>query len=860
MLLVALFVSGTVYPNAQELDEKAMFEAAVKALQDGFFRRAEQDFSEFVRHFPQSEHATDAGMLELHARAEALLNEDAYLEASGIFELISKKYASSPRARDAVFGYAWCQFKLGESRKAFERLIQPDVRLLKSEEGNLGDARMVRGLLLLAEVALATQETAIGEAALKRALGVALPPALTWQRQFLTVRYQLLKGEVEVASQSASNLLSLARMLPGSRSVAESAFLQADVFLRQSNVVEALGALELNLATNFPSAQRRTAMLRTTDLLKTAFKPEDALQRLGTLLKAFAGDTVLDVAQMAVGELLMRRFYSLAVEARAADGTNILVQARSHLSLLVLQGARTDFLGQAYFCLGWSWWEENLLVPSVDRARGAGTNFELAARNLPRSTEQMVARFKLADTLMLSSDYSGAVSNYARLLADYPEWAESKHAPHDQVLYQMARAWVGLRDLGRARAVSKQLTERFPKSGFGERCLLLVAQEMNRQSPAVEAREVFDQLIRTFPGSGVLPEARLGVAHSFEREERWADAVREYASWLSAYTNHASVPFAEYHRASANSRTDASSNSFYLFTNFLARFPNHELAPLAQNWVGDYFYEKGDFVPAEESYVRLYSNTNWAALGSLDVLYRARLMAARSSIMRQGYKQAKDQLTTLINLLNSQTNAPPNVIDEAWFLLGDTIRTEPEPGRSAEDMQESINAFKRISDTSDLAPRAWGAIAGCHLALAVGPGGVINTNRYHDALAFFQKSLVAPNSDIETRSLADYGIGTVLLGISEVVVEARDRNRLQEEALGRFLRVFYQKNRLPGETPIPYLLEQCGIKAVETAQVLGRMNEAANVTRRLMDLFPPLKPKFQARLEALEQQQAENKK
>ncbi len=841
---------------AQQVSEKALFNAAISALQDGFYRKAERDFSEFIRQFPNSEHLADASLLRMHAHAEALLNEEAYAEASGVFESISRKYPGSTRSLDAVIGYAWAQFKLGEARKAFDRLIQPDAGLLKPGSNTTVDAGKARGFLLLAEAALGLNETKTGEDALERVAGVSLSPALTWQRQLLAVRYQLLKGDLQSASQSASNLVVLARALPDAKNLAESAFLQANVLLQRSNHVEALGALELNLSTNTPPLHRRTAMKRIVDLLKTSFKPEESLAKLSGLLKNHPGDPLSEVTRMALGEVLMRLFYALPAEARGTEGTNLLAQARAHLSLLVLQGPKTDFLGPAHYQLGWGWWEENLIYSRPDRVRGAETNFDLAIRLLPRGTEQSVARFKLGDTLLLSSNYIGAASNYTRLMVDYPELADSKSVPLDQVLYQLARAWVGLRDLGRAREVSKQLTQRFPKSGFGERSLLLVAQEMNRQGPAAEARELFDQLIKNYPDSGSMPEARLGVAQSFEREEKWMEAAREYASWLSVYTNHPFVPFAEFHRASAVSRTDDGSNSFQMFTNFLARYPNDRLAPLAQNWVGDYFFEKGDFVPAEESYQRLYSNTNWIAQGSLDILYRARIMAARASFMRQAYKQAKEQLTTLINLLNdsNQTNRPPNVLEEAWLLLGEVLRTEPEPGRSAEDMQQAINAFSRIPETSDLAPQAWLAIAGCHLALAGGDGSIVNTNRYHYALASFQKAIVASNADIETRSQADYGLGAALLGLSEQVPEGRDRTRLQDEALGHFLRVFYQKNRLPEETPVPYYLEQCGIKAAETAVALGRTAEAANLMRRLMEMFPLLKPKYRARLENLEKQ------
>lgn len=857
----ALMVSLTLAcGQAPKPAEKPLFDAALSALQDGFYRRAEQDFTEFLQQFPQSEKAGEATLLQLHARAEALLKEESYKEAAAVFERLVQSDPSSPRRLDAVLGLAWSLHRQGDSRKAFDLLSKPENGLIAPDNAPVAaDARLARGLLSLAEVALSLNEPKAAEGALARLGSQEFTPMIGWQRRFLTVRLHLAKGDPRAAMDSSTNLIALSKTLPGGRSLGESALLRAEVLLKNNNPTEALSALEQNFVTNVPLSYRKTAMIRGADLLKAQFKPEDAVGRLETILKSAPAEGVADLAELALGELFMRRFYGLAENLRASEGTNHLASARAHLDLLVLRQPASELRPMAHYHLGWSWWEDNVLQPSPARALGAETNFDAASRLLPRSESQMIARFKLADALLLRGDFLSAITNYSAVLTNYAEWKNSKLAPHDQALYQLVRAWVGRRDLSQARETSKRLNQEFPGSAFGERSLLLVAQEMNRQSPPAEARALFEQMVQSYPGSPSVPDAQLGIARSFEREDRWTNAVEAYRSWLGVYTNHAARAAVEYFHAAATARSGAVTNAFPLFTNFLYRNTAHEFAPKAQNWIADYYFERGEYVPAEENYQRLYSNTNWT---ELEIMYRARYWAARASFLRQGFPQARAQLTALINLLNasgtSTTNQPPNLLEEAWYLLGDTLSTEADQGRSAGGLQEAINAFSRIPATNYLAPRAWGRIAGCHMALATGAGNVLITNRFGEAAEFFKKAVQAPHADIATRSLAELGLGQALQELSQAV-EKRDRDRLLREALGHYLQVFYEKNRQEGEAPYPYAMAQCGIAAVNTAEALGRFTEAANLARRLVSLFPALKTRYSERLKLLDQQAAGEK-
>lgn len=853
-LVLVLALGGLTLVRAQKPSEKPLFDAAVSALQDGFYRRAEQDFSDFLKNYPQSERATEAALLQLHARGEALLKEEAYVDAKSVFEKLISTYPTSSRRLDAVLGLGWAQYRLNDGRGAFALLVKPENGLLGAGEVLGTDLRVVRGCLLLAEVALSLGESARVEEALGRIKALELSPVLAWQRQFLMVRAALVKGDVKVAFEVSSNLVSMARALPGGRSLGESSMLRAEVLVRRESFAEALGALEQNFSTNVPVGLRRRAMERSVELLKTRLGVDEAVMRLEGILKTGPGDSVVDMARLAMGELMMRRFYALGEAMRLGVGTNQLAQARAHLELLVLQQPKSDLMGLAHYHLGWGWWEEASLLNQLEKIRGAETNFDAALRLLSRSEEQMIARFKLADSLLMRGEYLMAATNYLRVVAEYPEWTTTKLAPHDQALYQLARAWVGLRDLEQAREASRLLNQRFPGSTFGERSLLLVAQEMNRQSPPGDARALFEQLVQSFPSSASLPDALLGIARTYEREERWTNALEGYRTWLTLYTNHPSTAWVEYYRALATANSGTASNAFPLFTNFLARFPVHEFAPRAQNWIADYYFERGEYVPAEQSYQRLYSNTNWT---ELELMYRARYWAARASFLRQGFKQSREQLLDLINLMNDRnnpaTNAPRNLLEEAWFLLGDTLSTEADLGHSSEGFQEAINAFTRVQGKSYLAPRALGRIAGCYLAMATGGVGVGGTNRFGDAAKYFREAMSAPSADLATRSLAEFGLGQALQEFSKVV-EKREGERLLRDALGHYLQVFYEKNRLEGEAPYPYAVAQSGIAAVNAAEALGRTSEAASLARRLIATFPVLRPRYEERLKSLEQQ------
>jgi hypothetical protein len=110
--------------------------------------------------------------------------------------------------------------------------------------------------------------------------------------------------------------------------------------------------------------------------------------------------------------------------------------------------------------------------------------------------------------------------------------------------------------------------------------------------------------------------------------------------------------------------------------------------------------------------------------------------------------------------------------------------------------------------------------------------------------------LSSPVADVALRSEAEVGMAKVLekraAGASAV-----DRAGLQAEALARYLAVTEGGNLRPGESADAVWVERAGLGGAVLAEEMQRGDVAEKLYLRLMDLAPPLKQKFQFRLDQM---------
>jgi TolA-binding protein len=859
--------------------ELEAWRVAARYFQGAAYDLAERELQGFVQRHPDSAKAAEAHLLlaecRFHQRnhegalevlragleragvlvdqyrywvAENLLQLGRWDEAIAEYQVVLRDWPESARRLDAVVGQASALQRAGRAGEAFGLLADPEGVFLRQVAAGAGGEVVARGYLLLGEAALAGGQAGAGEALLSAWQPESMPSALGWQRDYLVTRLQAGSGRWEAAAETVLGLVDrLSGVTNGVGAVqrADALALAGEVLLKQGDASRALGLFEQNLGVAVPTARRHEAGEQIATII-LARGEEGGFARLGLLAGRSPGDPALDPVRVAWAELGLRRYYGLAPAQRPA-GLGELAQIRQQLGAVVTNAAGI-WTGRAKYALGWCLWEERGDVKTMAPrwALGAAA-FEGAAEQLPRSIEQAVARFKAGDFRFGVGDYPVALGHYWAVATNYTEWPELRKGFADQALYQVVRGSVVSGDMEAAERAMGMILAWYPESYFGDRSVLVFGQALGGQGHPAEARRLFTEYLSKFPTSGQSAELGLAVARTYQQEGKWDEAVTEFQRWLDDHPEHASRGQAGYELAWSTYRAGDAGRAFERFTGFLSTFPLHSRAPDALHWVADYHFVQGRFDQAEREYQRIYQNTNWPAS---ELTFHARVMAGRSAFRRMSYRDARAYFTELIN-----TNCPPGLLPEAYFLLGDTIRAGADATNLLASLGEAIVAYSKIPQNhpeSRFVPLAWGEIGNCHYQL-----GSADSKQYDLALAAYTNVMASVRADVTARSQAAVGVAQTLER-KAMLPSGGDRNALLTEALAQYLAVTEGKNLREGELADLFWVERAGSAGAALAEQLQRWEVAEGLYRRLIELAPPLREKYALRLQRLQQLRAEN--
>ncbi|MHC1765693.1 MAG: tol-pal system YbgF family protein [Verrucomicrobiia bacterium] len=353
-------------------------------------------------------------------------------------------------------------------------------------------------------------------------------------------------------------------------------------------------------------------------------------------------------------------------------------------------------------------------------------------------------------------------------------------------------------------------------------------------------REVLADFQKRFPDSPLMPQVRIAAARSYAMHSDWESALPLLDQWLIQYTNQVDVlrPQAEFERAWCYYQSGRETNAYSLLTNLVQQYPSSGVVPLAHLWLGDYYLNQRDYVSAERSYQFLSTNAV-----APELTRQASLMAAKAAFFRQGWSDARKDLTPLVD--------DPVAGPEAWFMLGDIEiedRSADATNRFAR-WEEAIKRFQRVTNfyaSSPLAPLAMGKIANCHFQLAAQ-----NTNRYEMATNQYFQLLSVP-TDVATRSQAEVALGHVLERMAEIQT---NRTELLNGALTHYLNVVYGKRLQKGEDPDPFWTKEAALAAGSLAsERLQRYDEVERLYEAMIRTFPSVKGVWEKRLATLRQQ------
>jgi len=853
--------------NANPAEANA-FNTAARAFNATDYDLARRQFADFIRAYPQSARVAEAVFFEAQASLElgdargaiSLLDSNLpsaggfteqylyllgtshfqasnYLDAGKLFARFATNFPNSQLVLEATYREALAWFRLNDADRVVKLLQSPDGTFQKLAPNRTNDDVIASSQLLLSEALMRQNQLAAAERTLLAIHPKRSSPELMWKQEYLLCQLQMQQQRLPEALIESTNLVSIAASNSLVFRRAESIQLQGELFEQSANISAAASVYEQNLAKDLSQAVRKQALLKIVNLSLTKENPEQGAARIERLLVEHPGEEGIDVARLGLGELRLKQYFNAPTNS---PPTNLLSAALFHFEE-VTRLTNSEWTGKAQLDRGWCLWE-------AGKTNESASAFKAAAEQLPHSTDQAVARFKLGDALMARSDFSNAVDNFQVVLKSYSDLEPVRRSLFPHAWYNLLRCAIEIDDLDRANASIEQILRNYSDTLFAEKGMFLLGQELSRNHRPVDARALFRDFVERFRQSPLLPEVELALARSYEQEQQWTNAIAGYDQWIARYSTNESRARAEFDRALANYHALRETNAANLFTNFLARFPNDKLTPLARTWIADFYFRQRDFASAEANYQLILQSS--AAAGT-ELGWQARIMAGRAAYGRQDYRAATNYFLQLVN----NNACPPHVAAEAWQALGDTIiEQDNAPGKAAlKTYDEAKDAFRRIVDlypTNSMVPSAWGRIGDCFLQMAS-----FDPKFYENAITAYQTAIGHPAADIRVRSLAEFGLGRAL-ELQARAVPGVDSEAAQRNALDHYQVILLGKNlnAAAGEKVDLYCYRLAALQAASIAEERKQWQLAVNIYKELIQVVPAVKASVERKMQrALEQ-------
>ena len=877
LILFALVLGGGHIFAASSAKERRDFEAAKGAFNDRMYPRAEAEFDQFQKGYPDSTNAPMAVLLEAQAefkqgefanaiallkdtdnlaKAGTLADQYAYWTgeaqftsgdfspAANTFVSLSQHFPQSPLRLRAVVEAASAFGKITNWTRVVGLLEETNGVFQGAVRMDPGNELVSRGRLLLAQAKFALKDFA-GEFAVLTSLNPqTLKPELGWQRAYLLCQNREAAGDFDAALVAATNLLQIAP--PGNDAAlhAESVAMHADALEKSGFTNEAIVAYQENLTNGAPVTQQRQAALKISELAMAQTQIQAATNALETFLAQFPGSPAADVVALTLGELDLKNY-----AAHPAGATNDLPEARARFDQFIGAFTNSPLLGKAYLDRGWCDWMAATNLKSAGDLKAAAQEysasfdgFSAAAQSPDFTPEDLaVARFKMGDVLFAQKNFAGARTNYESVVNDFTNYPAVGETLGAQALYQLLRVCLELNDVSGAHNSLARILQIYPANGFATNTLLinsiLIAGEgLTDLGQPTNALALFEKFKQLSPNSDLLPEVDLAMARAYEQEGDWPSAIGVYEDWVKTFgTNAVLLPQVEYARAWANFQAGNETKAFQLFTNFIAQFPAHGLAPVAQWWVGDHFFRAGDFVEAERNYKYVFQN--WPTNGFAPY---AKMMAGRAAMGWGGYQDATNDFTSL----TLDTNCPPDLDAQALFAYGSALMQMPssDTNRPLANFDQAIPVFKTIGQNypaNEQAALAQGAIGECYFQLA----------DYTNSVKAYAQVIASPLADISARSQSQIGLGLALEKMAALTT-VTNQTALLNQALDNYSDVLFKNNLRDGEQWDPFWRKSAGLHAAALAESLGNFEVATNVYLQLEDLFPQSKDSLDKKIAA----------
>ncbi len=846
---------------AADSREQRNYAAAVSTFQNEMWSRAEAQFAQFIKRFPDSTNVPQARLLQAQAdfKQQAFTNTisllttnlsvagglaDQYVywigeaqfqggdisKAAATFDSLVKKYPDSPLRLRAVVEAAAAFAQRGRAddwprvlaylqptNGVFQRAVQTDSK----------NEMVARGQLLAAQAKFALKNYAGALAMLEAIDPQVLPLTLDWQRAYLLCQVKLAAGDLDAALVASTNLLQIVRLnrdADQAANVSESVALRAKILEMLGRNLEALAAYQENLTNSVLPEKQQQAILKIAGLAVILNQFSDATNALENFLVQFPDSPAADIALLTLGELELKAYV-----AKPSEKPQLAV-AQAKFDQFLKTFPDSPLAGRAHLDRGWCLWLAGKRSASL-------VDFQLAVQKLPRSEDLAVAKFKLGDALFDKKEFPDALENYLAVWEDFSDLPDVARTMGDRALYQSLRADLELGDLDSAANVLAQIEKNFAGGPAQNSALLFGESWAELRSPS-GARDQFARIAQQYPGSSLSPQVALAVVRTYELEKNWPAVITNYAGWLADFPTNALRPQVAYALAQANYSAGNETNALMLFTNFVAQFPTNALAPAAQWWVADHFFRTGDWANAERNYKAIFQNAAWQ---NSSLVWEAQMMAGRAALARLGYQDAIGYFTGLAD----DANCPADLAVPARFAYASVLmlKNSTDTNNPMANFQMATNEFGRIaqaSSTNEWAAQAMIETGNCDLQM----------NNFDAATNAYTQAMNSAYAGVAARSQAQIGLG-IALEKKAALASGSEASELLNLALDNYTDVLYNNNLRGDEQPDPFWRKKAGLQAAPLVGILNNADAERKFYGSLKKLLPQLADSIDRKIGAL---------
>ncbi len=902
LVLCALMLACAPAEAASTAETHA-WQAAGKSFQETMWARAETNFAQFIKNYPDSEYYAQAVLYQAKARfqlararaldpesrqwtyadviklldeqqsragdqadkfaywtAEAWYASSNFTKAAEAYAGLAREFIQSDKRTEALFKEADARLQLGDAAGVTDLLRDPAGAFQQVVKSNSADQWVVRGLYLLAETELAGRNYA----AAVEALSEILPQKqadLEWKRQYLMCRVKAEGGPLEEALQAGTNLLAAAGENPDFR--AESYQMLGDIYSGLERFPEAISAYETILSNNLPFEQQRKAVLNIVELNLRQNQTNEAARLLDDFLHKYPTERGSDFDRLALGELRLRQHF------QAPGDMNFLQQAETNFQRLILEDTNSEFWGNAQLNLGWCLWVEGttnesgiafssppglraLKITDWEKIAESGVAFSNAVFSnvvgrLPHGEDQAVALFKQADTQCLQTNYADAISNYSRIIDEYASLPSVTNSLFEPALYQIVQAAIAQTNLNAGMTAATnalgRLLDWFPNGLLAQPGMLLVGEAQNRPGTAEDRAEKAAEARKTFSDFiARWPESPLKP----EVDLAIARTYEREADWTNAVNQlHAWV--------AANTNAPALPQAEFQLAWANYKAGNDAKAFLGfSNFVAKY---RGNELAAQAQLWMGYYHFQREEYDPADVSFQgvfatnvpasrelqnqARMMAGRSALGRRDFVGIGSASDYFEKLAEDSNNCNRLTAQFAW---GDAEASSATP-TSLSPYLKAIQIFVDIATNhpgDPLASLAWGRMGDCYLQL--GAANDTNQDWFELATNAYANVIGSSNANLAARCTAEYGIGQVLEKMAQLKPAGSvEREKLLWRAVDHYLNVVNGSNRRADEEQLdPYWVQQAGMAAARIdSDDLKDLDKALRLYQRLREDLPP---------------------